>query len=102
MSDIVPKKMLIMNIYNILKEHSDAEHPITQRRIIDLLRSEYDMEVDRKAVKRNLDYLYDSGMNIKYDTKERIKKSGEAEEISTGWYILRDIFHPYSVVDHRR
>ena len=47
-----PKNMLIMNILEILKKHSDEEHRLNQKEIIDLLDSEYDMKVDRKAINR--------------------------------------------------
>ena len=54
-----PKNMLIMNILEILKKHSDEEHRLNQKEIIDLLDREYDMKVDRKAIKRNLMNLLD-------------------------------------------
>lgn len=90
MPGITPKKMLIMNIYNILKDYSDAEHPLTQKNIIDLLRKDYDMEVERKAVKRNLELLEDSGLNIRHEGIERTGRNGEKEELCTNWYLLRD------------
>ena len=49
-----PKKMLIMNILDILKKYTDENHRLSQKEIADILKSEYDMTVDRKAVKRNL------------------------------------------------
>lgn len=94
MPGITPKKMLVMNIYNILKDYSDAEHPLTQKNIIDILRKDYDMEVERKAVKRNLELLEDCGFNIRHESIERIGKSGETEELCTNWYLLRDFSDP--------
>ena len=39
-----PKKLLILRIYRILEEYSDAEHPLTQARILDLLYRDYGVE----------------------------------------------------------
>ena len=69
-----PKNMLVMNILEILKKHSDAEHPLNQKDIMDLLQSEYEMTVDRKAVKRNLMNLLDCGYNLEYKETARINK----------------------------
>ena len=51
------KKMLNMLILNILEQYSDAEHRLTQQEIIRLLKSNYDMECDRRSVKNNTLYL---------------------------------------------
>ncbi len=59
-----PKKMLIMNILDILKKYTDENHRLSQKEIVDILKSEYDMTVDRKAVKRNLMNLIDFGYEI--------------------------------------
>ena len=61
-----PKKMLIMNILDILKKYTDENHRLSQKEIADILKSEYDMTVDRKAVKRNLMNLIDFGYEIEY------------------------------------
>lgn len=54
-----PKKMIIINILDILKRYTDENHRLSQREIMDILEREYDMKVDRKAVKRNLMNLID-------------------------------------------
>ena len=56
-----PKKMIIINILDILKRYTDENHRLSQREIMDILEREYDMKVDRKAVKRNLMNLIDFG-----------------------------------------
>ena len=45
-----PKKLLIMNILDILRRYSDVDHRLSQKDIIDILRNEYDMDADRKAI----------------------------------------------------
>ena len=39
-----PKKMLIMNILDILKRYTDEDHRLSQKEIIEILEREYDME----------------------------------------------------------
>jgi len=85
-----PKKLLIINILEILRRHSDADHRLTQRMIMDILKSEYNMIADRKAVKRNLMNLIDFGYNIDYSEIVRHNKDGEEELIYTDWYLKRD------------
>ena len=58
MYEVMPKKLLVINILDILNKYSDAEHRLKQKDFIDILRKEYGMEVDRKAVRRNLSYLF--------------------------------------------
>lgn len=54
-----PKRLLIMNIFDILKRYTDENHRLSQREIADILKSEYNMTVDRKAVHRDLMNLAD-------------------------------------------
>ena len=87
-----PKKMMNMYIFDILRRNTDAEHPMTQREIQKRLESDYDMTVDRKAVKANLeDLINDGSYNIEYATKIRLtpnRLTGETEknEVLTGFY----------------
>ncbi len=57
------KKLLIFYIYNILKEHSDDQHPLTQQKIIDLMEQTYNMTCGRKAVSDNV-YLLENELNF--------------------------------------
>ena len=50
------KKMLVMNILNILKDYTDENHTLTQQDILKILERDYDMIAERKAVKRNILY----------------------------------------------
>jgi len=85
-----PKKMLIIDILDILKKYSDEDHRLSQRDIIDILKNEYDMTADRKAVKRNLMNLIDYGYDIEYSESTRLNKKGEEETMYTDWYMVRD------------
>lgn len=71
-----PKKLIIINILDILKRYTDENHRLSQKDIQDILEREYDMKVDRKAVKRNLMNLIEFGYNInyiRYDHSEHYK-----------------------------
>lgn len=61
------KKMLNMLILDILKEYSDENHRLTQQAIIRILKSNYDMECDRRSVKNNVQYLKELGYDISMD-----------------------------------
>ncbi len=74
-----PKKMLIINILDILKRYTDEEHRLSQKEIMDILEQEYDMKVERKAIKRNLLNLIDYGYSIEYSESIRINRKGEEE-----------------------
>ena len=86
-----PKKLLILNILDILQKYTDADHLLSQKEIEDILKKEYSMSADRKAVKRNLMDLIDFGYNIKYSESVRMvvnPKTGESEEC----YVLSDFY----------
>ena len=85
-----PKKMLIMNILDILKKYTDENHRLSQKEIMDILEREYDMKVERKAVKRNLLNLIDYGYHVEYSESVRINKNGEEENVYTDWYLERE------------
>ncbi|NCU27670.1 WYL domain-containing protein [Candidatus Nomurabacteria bacterium] len=90
MKSQLPKKMLVMNILEILKLYSDVDHTLSQKDILDFLRTKYDMVVDRKAVKRNLMNLIEFGYDIEYSETIRKNKKGEDELVCSGWYLRHD------------
>ena len=51
MYTIQPKKLMIINILDILKKYTDEDHRLSQKDIVDILKKEYSMPADRKAVK---------------------------------------------------
>ncbi|MDR3308062.1 MAG: WYL domain-containing protein [Coriobacteriales bacterium] len=90
MYTIPPKKMLTLNILDILRKHTNSEHRLTQKQIVNLLESEHQMTVERKAVKRNLMNLIDFGYDIGYSETKRRTKDGTIEVIASDWYINRE------------
>ena len=87
MLDTQSKKISIIAILDILNKYSDAEHTLSAKEILDRLKSEYDITLDRKAVKRNLVDLVDFGYEIEYTEKIKVNPNGENESIYTDWYI---------------
>ena len=61
-----PKKLLILNILDILRKYSDEDHRLSQREIGEILKTEYGMAADRKAIRRNLSELLECGYPIEY------------------------------------
>lgn len=87
MYTVQPKKLMILNILDILRKYSDRDHRLSQRDIIEILEREYTMAADRKAVKRNLMNLMDSGYPISCTETLRRGRKGEDEVIYTDWYM---------------
>lgn len=74
------QRSLMMQIYKIMYDNSDADHPLTHADIIKLLDAEYDVKVERKAIGKHLSYLEEMGYEI-------IKTSN-------GSYLSEKIFEP--------
>lgn len=90
MKSAKPKKLLIMNILDILRRYTDAEHRLSQKDIVEILKTEYDMVADRKSIKRNIQNLIEFGYDINFSEALRMipNKDGELEES----YILSDFY----------
>ncbi len=95
-----PKKMLILDILDIFQKYTDENHRLSQKDIADILRDKYDMEVDRKSIRRNIEDLIDAGYQIEYTetprqipVKGRSGSSKKTEESSawTDFYLRREI-----------
>lgn len=84
-----PKKMLVMQILDVLNKHSDANHRLTQQDIAGLLELEHQVKADRGTIKRNLFHLVDYGYDIEWTEVPRKDRKGEDSAICTDWYIQR-------------
>ncbi len=90
-----PKKLIIINILDILQRYTDENHRLSQKDIVEILKTEYNMDADRKTVKRNILNLIDFGYEIEYSESVRMvpnAKTGEFEEnyILSDFYLVRD------------
>lgn len=89
----LPKKMVPLMILEILREETDGEHHLTQKEIGEKMLKRYELSVDRKAVKRNIDNLIDMGFPIEYSKSTRMmpnQNTGKLEENTTTsdyWYV---------------
>lgn len=64
MPTLEPKKLALLRIWQILLKHSDYDHPLTQEEIIKYLYTEYGIEMERKAIGKNIADLRDAGIEI--------------------------------------
>lgn len=64
MDSFEPKKLALIRIWQILKDYSDYDHPLTQEDIAKHLGNEYGIVIERKAISRNLSLLKEAGIEI--------------------------------------
>ena len=69
MESLEPKKLAIIRIWQILKEYSDYDHPLTQSDIAFYLERDYSLTLERKAISRNISLLKEAGIEIENDAK---------------------------------
>lgn len=58
------KKLALIRILQILRENSDYDHPMTQEDIAEKLLSDYGIDIERKAIGRNISLLKEAGYEI--------------------------------------
>ena len=97
MYEIQPKKLLIMNILDILQKYSDENHRLSQKDIIDILTKEYEMKADRKSIRRNIMNLMDFGYEIEYSESVRKvpvkdKNGKDMYDPDTGKKVMEDSY----------
>ena len=67
MYGLEPKKLALLRILQILQFYSNSEHPLKQEDIAEYLRKDYGIEMERKAIGRNLALLREAGYEIESD-----------------------------------
>ncbi len=87
---IPPKKMIIINILDILKRYTDENHKLSQKQIAEILKNEYNTTVERKTIKRNIMNLIDFGYEIEYTETVRYVKNREGVKEESS--ILSDFY----------
>ncbi len=110
------KKMVILDVLEILKKYTDENHTLTQKQISDILKRDYDITADRKSLKRYLDGLMDAGLQITCKEIPRASADEGEENIQyTDFALIHDIsdaelkllidgilFSRYIPIKHRR
>ena len=91
------KRSALLYIYKILLENTDEEHFLSQQEIIQILKDKYDLELNRKTIKSNLDALEELDIDINYVPKKGyaiFQRQFEKEEIQ---YLNDAIFSSKSI-----
>lgn len=86
-----PKKLMIINILEILRRYTDKKHRLSQKEIAEILKRDYNMKADRKAIRRNVMNLIDSGYEIEYSETTRMTPNAQTGELEET-YILSDFY----------
>ena len=88
-----------MNLLDILRKYSDADHRLSQKQISDILEKEYYIKADRKTVKRNLSELCSMGYDIEFTEITRMVPATDPQtgvvgytenSIITDYYLNRE------------
>ena len=93
------KKLSLFNTLEILKKYTDEDHRLTQAEILEKLKTDYEMEVDRRTVKSNIMDLIELGYEIESQETTRMirnEKTGVVEEstIMSSFYLIREFSNP--------
>jgi len=83
---MVSQKATILCVYEILKKYSDENHIISAEKIKEKLKKIYDVDMERRAIYRNIDALRSMGIDI-----EGYKDNRE------GYYLIDRMFEPSEV-----
>lgn len=81
MNSLEPKKLALLRILQILHKYSDADHPLKQEDIAGYLDREYGIQLERKAVGKNIAILRDEvGFDIVSERRGSYMLSREFED----------------------
>lgn len=75
-----PKKLALIRILQILQEKSDSDNSLTQEDIATYLNKDYGIEIERKAIARNLSLLKEAGYDIENTRKGSYLASRDFED----------------------
>ena len=83
---MISQKATILCVYEILKKFSDETHLISTEKIREKLKAIYDVDMERRAIYRNIDALRSMGIEIEGYTDNRegyylIDRAFEASEV---------------------
>lgn len=78
--ELYEKNGNILYVLNILKKHSNADHILSSNKIKELIESEYNVSLDSRTVRRNINLLIEK---FNYDIEKY-------EENNKGYFIRRD------------
>lgn len=83
---MISQKATILCVYDVLKKYSDENHIISADKIREKLKVIYDVDMERRAIYRNIDALRSMGIDIEGYTDNR-----------EGYYLIDRTFEPSEV-----
>ena len=83
---MISQKATILCVYEILKKYSDENHMISAEKIREKLKAIYDVDMERRAIYRNMDALRSMGIDIEGYTDNR-----------EGYYLIDRTFEPSEI-----
>lgn len=78
--ELYEKNGNILYVLNILKKYSNEEHILSSNKIVDLIKKEYDVSIDSRTVRRNINLLIEK---FNYDIEK-------FEDNKKGYFIRHD------------
>lgn len=98
-SSTPPKGMLPVVLLDILLNNTDEKHRLSQKDIIDILKNEYSITVDRKTVRRNIAELIDCGIGIEYQKDVSRKRTDPETGNESESAVFSDIYLEHDFTD---
>lgn len=89
------KKLALIRIWQILREHSDCYHLLTQEDISNYLESLYGITIERKAIARNISLLKEAGIDIETTRKGAYLAARDFEDTELQMIIDSILFSRY-------
>lgn len=83
---MISQKATILCVYEILKKYSDEDHIISAEKIREKLKVIYDVDMERRAIYRNIDALRSMGIEIEGYSVNR-----------EGYYLVDRTFEPSEI-----
>lgn len=99
---IEPKKLALLRILQILEEYSDFDHPLKQEEIARYLEKDYGIEIERKAIGRNLSLLKEAGYDISSDRRGSYLESRNFEDSELRMLIDGVLASKYITAKHSK
>ncbi len=89
------KTLVPLRIVEILRRYSDANHVLTQQDIINKLKCDYGIEVERKTISRHITNLSSAGLEIEDTRRGYYITQAQFEDVEAQWLIDSVLFSRY-------
>ena len=102
MDSLEPKKLALIRIYQVFKEYSDYDHPLTQDDISNHLEKNYGITIERKAISRNISLLKEAGIEIESRRAGSYLESRDFEDSELRMLIDGVLASKYITANHSK